>query len=116
MTVWMVALQATPLPTAGPDLVPPIWRMAVGLLVVLALLSLLAWIMRRALSARRSGGPLSVETALSLGERRSLVIVTVESRRLLLGLAPGQISMLAELQAPSFNAAMARATEQEGPR
>jgi flagellar biogenesis protein FliO len=31
---------------------------------------------------------MSVETALSLGERRSLVVVTVENRRLLLGLAP----------------------------
>jgi flagellar biogenesis protein FliO len=32
-----------------------------------------------------------------LGERRSLVIVAVEGRRLLLGLTPGQISMVTEL-------------------
>jgi flagellar biogenesis protein FliO len=33
-----------------------------------------------------------VETAVPLGERRSLVIVSVEGRRILLGLTPGQIS------------------------
>ena len=75
-------------PVAGPDLVPPVARMAVGLLVVLAILALLAWVMRRSLNARRRSGSMSVETALSLGERRSLVVVTVENRRLLLGLAP----------------------------
>ncbi len=102
--------------TAGPDLVPPIWRMTAGFLVVLALLALLTWIMRRTLQARRSGGVLSVETALSLGERRSLVIVTVESRRLLLGVAPGQVSLLTELRAPSFGEALAQATTPESPR
>lgn len=116
MSAWLVALQTGPLSTPGPDLMPSLWRMAAGFLVVLALLSALAWAMRRTLNARRKNGPLSVETALSLGERRSIVIVTVESRRLLLGLAPGHVSMLAELQAPSFGAAMARATEQEAPR
>ena len=101
---------------AGPDLVPPVWRMAAGFLVVLALLTLMAWMMRRTLAARRSSGALAVETALSLGERRSLVIVTVEQRRLLIGLAPGQVSLLTELQPPSFGQAMARATNVEAPR
>ena len=101
---------------AGPDLVPPLWRMATGFLVVLALLTLLAWLMRRTLSARRVNGALAVETALSLGERRSIVIVTVEQRRLLIGLAPGQVSLLTELQPPSFGQAMARAAHVETPR
>ncbi len=34
---------------------------------------------------------------MPLGERRSLVIVAVEGRRLLLGLTPTQISMVTEL-------------------
>jgi len=100
-------------PVAGPDLVPPVARMAVGLLVVLAILALLAWVMRRSLNARRRSGSMSVETALSLGERRSLVVVTVENRRLLLGVAPGQVSLLTELQPPSFSQAMATATQQQ---
>lgn len=101
---------------AGPDLVPPLWRMAAGFLVVLALLTVLAWAMRRGLAARRANGALAVETALSLGERRSLVIVTVEQRRLLIGLSPGQVSLLTELQPPSFGQAMAQAANAELPR
>ena len=48
---------------------------------------------------RRLGSRTSivVETAVSLGERRSLVIVAVEGRRLLLGLATGGVSLLADL-------------------
>ena len=38
---------------------------------------------------------------MPLGERRSLVIVSVEGRRLLLGLTPGQISMVTELGTPA---------------
>jgi flagellar protein FliO/FliZ len=100
-------------PVAGPDLVPPVARMAAGLLVVLAILALLAWVMRRSLNTRRRNGSMTVETGLSLGERRSIVVVTVENRRLLLGLAPGQVSLLTELQPASFSQAMATATEQE---
>jgi flagellar protein FliO/FliZ len=94
---------------AGPDFVPPIGRMFAGLLVVLGLLAVLGWALRRGLLARRSIGALGVETALALGERRSIVIVTVEGRRLLLGLAPGQVSLLTELGPAPFERALARA-------
>jgi flagellar biogenesis protein FliO len=52
-----------------------------------------------------------VETALSLGDRRSLVIVHVDGRRLLVGVAATQISLVAELgQVPGgFDQALARA-------
>jgi flagellar biogenesis protein FliO len=40
-----------------------------------------------------------VETAIPLGERRSLVIVSVEGRRLLLGLTTTNISLVTELRA-----------------
>jgi flagellar protein FliO/FliZ len=112
----LVIAQAGVTAVPGPDLVPPIWRMAASFLVVLAVLVLLAWVLRRFIAVRRSGGALSVETALSLGERRSLVIVTVENRRLLLGLAPGQVSLVTELRPASFSDAMARAATPEGPR
>ena len=94
---------------AGPDFVPPIGRMLVGLLVVLGLLAVLGWALRRGLVARRTTGALAVETALALGERRSIVIVTVEGRRLLLGLAPGQVSLLTELSPAPFDYALERA-------
>jgi flagellar protein FliO/FliZ len=102
---------------AGPDLVPPVWRTMLGLAVVLGLLVGLAWLLRRGVLLKRSSGALGIETALPLGDRRSLVIVTVEGRRLLVGLSPNQVSLVTELQAaapvpaPTFADAMARATE-----
>jgi flagellar protein FliO/FliZ len=99
---------------AGPDLVPPVWRTLVALLVVLAMLAVLAWLLRRGVLARRGSSALSVESALALGDRRSLVVVTVENRRLLLGLAPGQVSLVTELLPPqTFEHAVARATAEE---
>jgi flagellar biosynthetic protein FliO len=76
---------------------------------VLGLLGVLAWMARRGslkLGPGRGRSPVSVETAVSLGERRSLVIVTVEGRRLLLGLTPMNVSLVTELGAappPSFD-------------
>jgi flagellar protein FliO/FliZ len=74
----------------------------IAVLIVLALVTALAWLLRRgslgALTGR--GGAITVETAVALGERRSLVIVAVEGRRLLLGLTPTTMSLVTELQTP----------------
>jgi flagellar protein FliO/FliZ len=72
--------------------------------VVIAL-GLIAWMLRRVAPLGRSSRTIAVETAMSLGERRSLVVVAVDGRRLLLGLAPGHISLVTEL-GPSFAAAV----------
>jgi flagellar biosynthetic protein FliO len=73
----------------------------IAVTVVLALVAALAWLLRSGrltrLSARASA--VCVETAVSLGERRSLVIVAVEGRRLLLGVTGTQVSLVTELQA-----------------
>ena len=73
-----------------------------AVLIVLGLVAALAWLVRRGafMNLGRSNRPITVETAVPLGERRSLVIVAVEGRRLLLGLTPGQISMVTELVPP----------------
>jgi flagellar protein FliO/FliZ len=70
-------------------------------LIVLALVGALAWLVRRGPLARLAAGgkPVAVETAIPLGERRSLVIVSVEGRRLLLGLTSTNISFVTELRA-----------------
>jgi flagellar biosynthetic protein FliO len=90
--------------------VGPRWVAAMAL--VLLLLAGAAWALR-ALSARRAPQALAVESAVSLGDRRSLVIVTVEGRRLLLGVAPNGVSLVTELQ-PPFAAAL-HGSLQEGP-
>ena len=70
----LLAVQDTP-PVVGPDLSLPIGQTFIALLLVLALLAGLAWMLRKGLLARRTSQGLNVETALALGERRSLVIV-----------------------------------------
>lgn len=72
-----------------------------AVVIVLGLVAALAWLLRRGAfgSLRPGSRAITVETAVPLGERRTLVIVAVEGRRLLLGLTPAQISMVAELDA-----------------
>lgn len=73
----------------------------VSVLVVIALLGGAAWALRRTTSFRKSRLPIAVETAVPLGERRSLVVVSVEGRRLLLGLTPQSVTLVTELKADS---------------
>jgi flagellar biosynthetic protein FliO len=71
-----------------------------GVVLVLGLVGALAWTARRGGFARlQKRGPVAIETAIPLGERRSLVIVSVEGRRLLLGLTPASVGLVAELAA-----------------
>jgi flagellar protein FliO/FliZ len=70
-----------------------------AVLIVLGLVAALAWLARRGAFTSLQGRNrvLTVETAVPLGERRSLVVVSVEGRRILLGMTPGQISLVTEL-------------------
>jgi flagellar protein FliO/FliZ len=79
----------------------PWFEAVVATLIVLLLLGGTLWLLRQGLSRRAgAGSTMSVESSLSLGERRSLVVVRVEGRRLLMGVAPGQVRLVTEL-APS---------------
>jgi flagellar protein FliO/FliZ len=97
-----VLAQATPGAAAWPA-GGEVTRGLIAVFVVFGLLALLAWLARRGtlggLLARQSRSPVKVESAVPLGERRSLVIVSVEGRRLLLGLTPMQVSLVTELAA-----------------
>ncbi len=77
------------------------WGQAfIATVAVLALLAAALWLLRRTML--RTGGraaSMRVEGSLALGERRSLIIVDVEGRRLLVGLAPGHVGLVTELQA-----------------
>jgi flagellar biosynthetic protein FliO len=114
---WCLALAA---PDAGAAFTPEIGAGVRGLaavFLVLGLVALFAWLLRKGAFGplgRRGSSVISVETAVPLGERRSVVVVAVEGRRLLLGLAPGQVSLLAELRAhaASFPAALDKAAGQ----
>ncbi|MBP1607365.1 MAG: fliO [Acidobacteria bacterium] len=92
-------------------------RGVLALAAVVVALAAFVWVVRRGTfglgsGTRRPGAP-SIESALPLGERRSLVVVSVEGRRLLLGLAPAQVALLTELEATprSFGDALERSVK-----
>ncbi len=70
-----------------------------AVIIVLLLVVAAGWLLKRSPLALRgtARGPVRVEIAVPLGERRSLLIVDVEGRRLLLGLTPTQVSLVTEL-------------------
>lgn len=105
----LLALQADPVPWPG-DAGMGTVKAVVALLVVFGLLGGFLWLLRRGgLAPRGSHQRLAVEAAVSLGDRRSLVIVGVEGRRLLLGVAPAQVTLVAELApAATFGEALDR--------
>ncbi|MEO7275955.1 MAG: flagellar biosynthetic protein FliO [Vicinamibacterales bacterium] len=93
------ALQAPLEPLASPA---GNLRAIAGLVIVLGLLVTLAWLARKGklrLPGARGRALITVESAVPLGERRSLIVVSVEGRRLLLGCTPAQVSLVTELSA-----------------
>jgi flagellar biosynthetic protein FliO len=87
----------TPLP--GSD-VGTALRSLLAVFAVLALVAACAWLVRRGAFGslgRRGQSAVRVETAVPLGDRRSLLVVAVEGRRLLLGATPQQVTLVIEL-------------------
>jgi flagellar biogenesis protein FliO len=75
-------------------------RALASLAVVIGALALFVWVMRTGvLRIGRFASPqaIVVETAVAMGDRRSLVIVSVEGRRLLLGSTPSSLSLITDL-------------------
>jgi flagellar protein FliO/FliZ len=95
----LFALLAQPGVTYAADPAMPGGRAMLVVTLVIGLLAVAAWLLRRNMPSRRARQSVTVETAVSLGDRRSLVIVGVEGRRLLLGLTPGSVSLVTELGA-----------------
>lgn len=113
---WPYLAQATPGWSDGPG----VMRTLIALVVVLGLLGGCLWLLRRGgwNGALRCGPrPVQIETALGLGDRRQLVIVSVEGRRLLLGTTPMHVALITELgAAPAFADALdARLAAPAGP-
>jgi flagellar protein FliO/FliZ len=113
MASWCLALAAPDPAGPMPDLGAGVRGLA-AVFVVLGLVALFAWLLRRGAFGplgRRGPSLVNVETAVPLGERRSLVVVSVEGRRLLLGLTPGQVSLVTELRGAEagFTAALDQA-------
>jgi flagellar biogenesis protein FliO len=79
--------------------------------IVIGLLAAASWALRRSTTFTRTRKAIAVETVVSLGERRSLAIVTIEGRRLLLGLTPANVALVTELNKP-FDTALAASMQE----
>jgi flagellar biosynthetic protein FliO len=99
-------------------------RSLLAIAFVFGLLGLGAWALKRGSFGplgRRQRSLVQIEATVPLGDRRSLMVVAVEGRRLLLGLTPAQVSLVTELITDSkesgepglrqFDAALDRARE-----
>lgn len=72
--------------------------MLLSLLLVLALVGLCAWLLKRfALVPSAGSGLIRILAGASVGPRERIVLVQVSDQWLLLGVAPGQVRMLQSL-------------------
>lgn len=72
-----------------------------GLLFVVGLIFLLAWLLRRLGAVPMQGGQqLKVVAALSVGTREKVVVVDVAGKQVMLGVAPGRVSTLHVFEQP----------------
>jgi flagellar protein FliO/FliZ len=85
-------------------------QMVLSLIAVVAIILGLAWMARRMQFARGgAGSELSVRATLAVGIKERVVIVEAAGQRFLIGVAPGQVSILKALgpvhDAPSSSSA-----------
>lgn len=79
----------------GASSTPQVLEAVAGLALVLALIFLLGWVVRRFAHLPGGGrGLIRVLGGVTLGSRERAVIVAVGGTRLLLGVAPGQVRTL----------------------
>lgn len=70
-------------------------NMFMGLGLVVALIFLMAWVVKRMGGMQLAGSQrLQVLSALSVGTREKVVLIQVENKRLIIGVAQGQVSTL----------------------
>ena len=83
---------------AQPSFASGLGQMLVGLAGVLALLVASLWLLKRLTSVRGpASGMMRVVAATAVGSRERVVIVEVGTTWLVLGVAPGRVSALAEI-------------------
>ena len=87
-------------------------EVTLGLLAVLVLIFIVAWLAKRYGSFNSTaGGNLRVVGGLSLGQKERVMLVQVGEKQMLLGVSPGRVAMLHVLEEPLNIELSASATE-----
>ena len=98
-------------PMAGSDIAGQLGQLLLGLLLVIGLIFLLAWLLRRMQKlAPRGGQVIKLLATQALGPRDRLVLVQVGNEQVLLGLSAGRITPLHVLKEPVHLADAEQAT------
>lgn len=97
-----------------PDTRMLVAKMGGGLLLVLVLVGLLAWAVKRVSGLSRSQGLMKVRGTLMLGPRERLVWVDVSGEQLLLGVSQGRIELLRKLDSSTESLDEAVTPEDKG--
>ena len=84
----------SPAPAASSSLAGSLGQMAFGLVVVIGVLLVCLWLLKRLGAPRGSARGLKVLGAAPVGPRERVVLVEVADTVLVLGVAPGQVNML----------------------
>lgn len=108
VTVFLALLLALPVMAAEPsasmsgvDVGGQLTKLLLGLLLVVGLIFLLAWVLRRMQQLNpRSNQAIKLVSSHALGPRERLVLVQVGSEQVLLGLSAGRITPLHVLAEP----------------
>lgn len=79
-------------------------QLILGLGLVIGLILLLAWLVRRMGGAGFAGSGMKVIATLPLSARERVVLVEAGGKQLLLGVAPGQVTLLASYDEPLLDA------------
>ena len=96
-----VAVPATGTLPATEDMTGQLAQVLLGLLLVIGVIFLLAWLVRRMQQiVPRGGQVIQLLASQSLGARERLLLVQVGSEQILLGLTPGTITALHVLAQP----------------
>ncbi|HTH44904.1 MAG TPA: flagellar biosynthetic protein FliO [Oxalicibacterium sp.] len=84
--------------TAGPASAGSLLQVLFGLVIVLGLMALCAWMLRRFSAAKSSGGAgIRIVGGVSVGTRERVMVIEVAEQWIVVGVAPGRISALSTM-------------------
>jgi flagellar protein FliO/FliZ len=101
----ILILSMLPLTTSAADVMKAspsssILKMALGLAVVLAIMAFITWVLKRMMPlAGRNQSVARVVGGVSVGSREKIVVVEIADRWIVVGVAPGQVSAIANIDA-----------------